>query len=262
VLPAGRAPTCVPRSLVGSRWPARACRLTRRSVLVQVPDPGRRPGHIRRQRSEGKWPIQPVRLIPTPALRCRDSPAGTVLARYHRGAFDIMGPAPAAEPVSTRASGGTSPASARTRRARSSAGPRRPVTFRVSVSAITQSRQGVSPMTQWPQSIIVPAPYVFGELDRHTLRAPSDISRSTGTGRGHSGIDGARSGRDLRAWAGPDGWRLASVGCPAARCCPLCLVMPKLLVGTFRASIMIAKTFILQGVVNLSRSWNYPARRR
>ena len=33
-------------------------------------------------------------------------------------------------------------------------------------------------------------------------------------------------------------WSMASVGCPAARCCPLCPVMPQFIVGTFRTRTM------------------------
>src|SRR5580692_6541556 len=109
-LPAGRVPTCLPRSLSGHALP-RVC-------------PGR-PGHIWGQRSEGKWAIQPVPLIPTTPLQCRESPARTVPVRYHNDTF-VSGKTQlrAAEVASTRVSGGTRPASARTRSARSSACPR------------------------------------------------------------------------------------------------------------------------------------------
>ncbi len=35
------------------------------------------------------------------------------------------------------------------------------------------------------------ASFAFGELDIHTLKAPSDISRGTGTRKGRGGMDGA-----------------------------------------------------------------------
>src|SRR6516162_2575566 len=61
---------------------------------------------------------------------------------------------------------------------------------------MAQSRQRVTPIAQRSQSIIVPSPHAFGELDRHTLRAPSDISRGTGTGTGrrYTGRDGRGPG--------------------------------------------------------------------